>query len=410
MNIAILTSSFPRTHGDYHGNFIFHQARGQVERGNEVHVICPHVPGAPFHEVMDGITVHRFPYFYPYHFQRLASDTGMYSALRRSFLAVLQLPLFLVSEWWCTWRVIHRYRIDLIHSHWFVPSGLIGALLRRFTGIPHVATVHGSDVNILKKYMLLHPFCRFITRNSSFITVNSTYMKRQLLMVSPGCTEMVRVIPMGIDPEQFVSLKNSDIRARYPAEYIIFSAGRLIELKGITYLIEAMPGILSRFPDTRLLIAGDGPEKENLIKKIQTLNLGSRVTLLGTISHQDLPAYYHSADIFVLPSIFTSGMTEALGVVLLEAMASGCPVIGSNIGGIPDIITDGENGFLVPERNPVILAEKIILLLSDISIAEQFRQRGHETVRIRFSWEKISRQFSEIYVRVLDKYSKERAP
>jgi L-malate glycosyltransferase len=401
MKIALLSSSFPRYQGDFQGNFIFYLARGQRELGNEVHVICPHIPGTPFYEVMDGIHVHRFPYFFPHRFQFLSSDTGMYSALRQSFLSWIQLPLLFLFMGTNTRRIIWQHRIDLLHTHWLVPQGLTGAVLHGLTGIPHIATVHGSDVNILKNHRVLHSLCRFITRNSLVISVNSNYMKRQLLEISPECEGKVKVIPMGIEPEQFTSSEYPDIPSRYQAGYIIFCAGRLIELKGTEYLIDAMPGILSCLPNTRLLVAGDGPEKVNLIKKIQVLNLGSHVSLLGTISHQDIPAYYHSADVFVLPSVFISGMTEALGLVLLEAMASGCPVIGSNVGGIPDIISDGENGFLVPERDPVAIAEKIVMLLSDPVLAERFRKAGYATVMTRFSWDQISSQFSGVYDQVL---------
>jgi hypothetical protein len=96
MNILILTSSFPYSERDHHSNFILHHATGQVNQGHEVHLLCPHIPGTPFYENMRGVNVHRFPYFYPYQYQRLASDTGMYSSLRHSFLALIQLPLFFI--------------------------------------------------------------------------------------------------------------------------------------------------------------------------------------------------------------------------------------------------------------------------------------------------------------------------
>lgn len=401
MNIAILTSSFPRYSSDSQGNFIWHQARGQAERGNVVHVICPHVPGTPFYEVIDGITVHRFPYFYPYRLQRLTSETGMYSALRQSFLAVLQLPLFFLCQWYCALQVIRQQGIDLVHTHWLVPQGFVGVFLCWINGTPHITTVHGSDVNTLKEYLILHHLCRFITRHSTVITVNSSYMKRQLLSVSSECEKKIRIIPMGVDTGQYNASLFTDMKQRHSAGHIILSIGRLIDWKGTEFLIGAMPVVLEKCPDAKLLIIGSGPERDTLIRKVYDLGISDRVEFLGIIPAGDLLLYYRFANVFVLPSIVRAGQTEGLGIVLLEAMASGCPVIGSNVGGIPDVITDGQNGFLVPEQNSEMLAEKIVTLLSDEDLAEKFRQRGYEIVLKRFSWEEISRQFSLVYVQIM---------
>jgi glycosyltransferase involved in cell wall biosynthesis len=163
-----------------------------------------------------------------------------------------------------------------------------------------------------------------------------------------------------------------------------------------------MPAVLERFPDTKLLIVGTGPEREALILDAQELGLRDRVELVGTVPTRDLPSYYLSADVFVLPSITLKGKTEGLGVVLLEAMASGCPVIGSNVGGIPDIITDGENGFLVPEQNPGAMADKIIQIFSDANLREKFRENAYERIGESFTWDKIGKCFSEVYSETLD--------
>jgi glycosyltransferase involved in cell wall biosynthesis len=402
MKIAILTSSFPRYPGDFQGNFIYYLARGQVKSGTSVSIICPHISGTPFQEIMDDIEVYRFAYFYPYRFQRMSSDTGMYSALRYSLLSWIQLPLFFLCMGFTARRLIRRQGVDILHTHWLVPQGLAGAFLHRLTGILHIASIHGTDLNILKKYTVLHPVCRFITRHSAVITVNSSYMKRQLLAVSPDCEMKIRIVPMGIDPEQFGIAPVADMKQRYGAGHLIMSVGRLIDWKGTEFLIRAIPAVLEKFPDAKLLIVGAGPERDVLVRQVRELGLENRVIFLGFISKTDLIAYYHSADVFVLPSINRAGKTEGLGVVLLEAMASGCPVIGSNVGGIPDIIVDGENGFLVPEQDPAALAEKIIQILSNDDLTDQFRKSGYETVQTRFTWEIISKKFSEVYCTVLE--------
>ena len=403
MKIAVLTSSFPRYLGDYHGNFVYYLAREQVKRGNDVYVICPHIPGTHLHEVLEGSKIHRFPYFYPCSWQRLFSDTGMDSALRHSFLAWLQLPLFFLCEGYSAGRIIRQEKIELIHTHWLVPQGLVGALLHHLTGIPHIVTIHGSDLNILKTHTFLHPVCRFITRNSTMITVNSRYMNQQLLTVSPEAGQKVQVIPMGIDPERSGAASITDMKQRHNAGHLILCVGRLIDWKGTKFLIAAMPAVLEKFPDTKLIIIGTGPERDGLTRNVRELGISDQVEFSGAISAADLPSYYRSADVFVLPSINRAGKTEGLGVVLLEAMASGCPVIGSNIGGIPDIITDGKNGFLVPEQDPTALAEKIIRIMSDAEMREKFRKNGYARIQESFTWTAIADQFSSVYSQVLGK-------
>jgi glycosyltransferase involved in cell wall biosynthesis len=396
MKIAILTSSFPRTPGDYQGNFIFYQARGQVENGNEVHVICPHSAGKPFQEVIEGVIVHRFPYCYPYRFQCLSSGGGMYSALRTSPLAMLQLPLFIFSEWWCAWQVIRHHRIDLIHSHWFIPSGLVGGILARMTGKPHIISSHVLDVNLFGRFRFFLPVLSAIIRSADLITTNSSYTKHrieELVPVSVPC----RVIPMGVVlPEPFPPLS----KPRKPA---ILFVGRLVEWKGIDTLIRSFSRVRREIPRAELFIVGEGPLCTSLQDLAEDLNLGETVRFCGRITDEELTRLYDSASVLVLPSRSYKGLVmEGLGVVLLEAMAHGVPVVGSSVGGITDIIEDGKNGFLVPSESEEILAKKIIRLLSDEELAERFRQAGYETVRMRFSWEKISRQFSEVYAGILE--------
>lgn len=401
MKIAILTSSFPYRKGDFHGNFIYHHAHGQVERGNEVHVICPHLPGLEFLEDMDGVTVHRFSYFYPYRFQRLASDTGMYSALRHSFVAMVQLPLFLISELWCSWRLINLYQIDLIHSHWFIPSGLVGAVVAFIRKKPHIITSHVLDANLFGKFRFSLPLLSAIVASADMITTNSSYTKQQIEALVPlPCP--CRVIPMGVSlPDQLPPVKEF-------REHTILYVGRLVEWKGVNTLIHSMTRVRMAIPDARLTIVGEGPIRDSLQRLVQDNGLHDAVSFCGRVSEEELKKLYDSAAVFVLPSRRYQGLVmEGLGVVLLEAMSHGVPVIGSNVGGIPDIIDDGRNGFLFPSEDEKILAEKIVTLLSDTVLAEQFLLAGYETVRTRFSWEEISRQFSEAYEQVLDKYSLE---
>lgn len=398
MKLLILTSSFPFHKGDYHGNFVYFHALGQVKIGNEVHIVCPHIPDTPFEETIDGIIIHRFPYFYPYQLQKIASNTGLYSGLKNSKLAVLQVPLFFVFEFYYANKIISKYHIDLIHSHWIVPQGLIGSVCKRIWKIPHVISSHVLDANLFGKYRMSIPLLSTIVSNADLVSTDSTYNKKtieNLVDLKKPC----EVIPMGVNIQEKPPLPQSR------QKQIILFVGRLIEWKGVDLLIKAMVEVRQALPDAMLYIVGEGPSRDNLIQLAGSSGLAENVKFLGRIDDDKLEEMYGSASVHVLPSRQYNGLVmEGLGVVLLEAMSHGVPVIGSNTGGITDIIQDRQNGFLFPSDDEKVLAQKIVELLTNGFLADQFRERGYETVRTKFSWPAISERFEATYREVRKKY------
>jgi L-malate glycosyltransferase len=408
INVLVLTSSFPRQEDSHEGNFIFELVRNISSLSFRIFILAPHFSGGKLKEIWQQVKIYRFLYFLPPHFERLAYGPGLLFNLTRDFFAFVGLIPFFLSELVWSLCISRHKNVHLIHTHWLFPQGLVGAIVRLLTGIPHIATVHGSDVNLIKQYQIFYPLVSFITRYSDAITVNSTYMKLQLESIVPDSSKKIRVIPMGIDFKKFERSSEKNFKKRYHASHLILTVGRLIDWKGTIFLIESMTDVLHHYPDAKLVIVGTGPEEVSLRTKSIKLGLEDAIVFVGNVNSEDLVAYYHSADVFVLPSINKSGRTEALGVVLLEAMASGCPVIGSNVGGIPDIITDGENGFLAPEKNPKAIAEKIVRLLSDTQLWERIKNGGHQTIQEIFSWEIISLRFSDTYSLITKKSLPER--
>jgi len=399
IRVLVLTTTFPRWKGDGTASFVFELSKRLAQQGSEVIVLAPHHEGSQLKEDMDGVEIHRFPYFYPRRYQRLCYEGGILPNLERSHLAKLQVPSLALSELIYALALVKRERIDLIHSHWIIPSGLVGAICRKVLRKPLVVTVHAGDVFPLVRKKYLRSVGRIVLNSCDVCTVNSSATGDAVRVVA-GSTKRIEIIPMGVDLEVFS--KNAipldqDSEAE-GGERIILFVGRLAEKKGINYLIEAMPTILHHIPEARLVIVGYGPERGRLEGLVGELGLHDKVAFAGEVPNAELVRYYQKAHLLVLPSIVDSrGDTEGLGIVILEAMACGVPVVASNVGGIPDIIEPNWNGFLSKPGNPPDIADKVVELLSDKRLRERLSQNAIETVRGSFSWEAVAEKFSTLY-------------
>lgn len=398
MKVLVLTTTFPRWKNDTTPAFVYELSKRLQESGLEIFVLAPHHEGAKRFETMDGMKVYRFPYFYPRKYQKLVYEGGILPNFKRSNLAKIQVPLLIISEFFYAFKVIKGEEIDIIHSHWVIPSGLIGGVFKKIFRMRHITTAHAGDVFTIENSKILSMIASYVFNNTDIITANSNYTKNVMISTKNETKNKIEIIPMGVDISRFNPQKASNLRNTYGAEYLILSVGRLVDKKGIKYLIMAMKDVIKEFPNAKLIIGGSGPEKDNLKKLSESLNLKENVFFVGHLKNSDLPKYYASSDIFVLPSIKTKGGdTEGLGVVLLEAMACGTPVIGSDIGGITDIIKDGENGFLTKPESPNDIANEVIKLLADVSLRKRFLYNGLKNVQERFSWEIVTELFIKVF-------------
>jgi L-malate glycosyltransferase len=395
MKIGMLASSFPRFEGDYSGNFLYHLGRKLSKKGVEVVIIAPFAPGYTRFDIWSGIKIYRFPYFWPARYHRLCYGSGVLSNIKKSKLATCQVPFFIGSELFWAKRVIEKEKIDILHAHWLIPQGLTGVFLKKIKGIPLVLTIHGSDVYALTSKFWSAIKARVI-KQADVCSVNSSSTLGVAQQLFPE--GRYEVIPMGVNIEQFSIKDRNSGREEREMSNILLYIGRLINWKGVNFLIQALPLVLEKYPATKLVLVGNGPEKDRLVKLSSDLGVAGAVIFEDYISQEELPDRFHRADIFILPSIIDDqGCTEGLGVVLLEAMAAGVPVIGNRVGGIPDIIKDGETGLLARPKDPRDLAEKIIYLLREEILRERLVENGLDYVKKNFSWDKLAERFRTIY-------------
>ena len=290
--------------------------------------------------------------------------------------------------------LIRRGRIDLVHAHMH-HANLYGRLAAFREGIPAVISVHNTYVRPKIHRRIIN---RWLGRRTSAILAGSEAIRDDIARydgVPPG---NIRVVPYGVDVEKFDStLSRGEARERlgWPTDrFIVGTVGRLEEQKGQKYLIEAAGRLRRERKEVTLAIIGSGREEDRLRGQAMREGVGDAVLFLGT--RRDLPELFRAMDAFAFPSLW-----EGFPIALLSAMAAGLPVLVTPVGGIPEVVKDGFNGWVVPAGDPVALAEAIWRVHEDPAGASGLGRAAAATIRDRYSHRTTARRIMEIYEQVL---------
>lgn len=400
IRLLVLVSAFARNKNDS-GDFTLDLSLLLKKNGLDMTVLCPSDCNLKRQENIKGLDVYRFAYFYPQSIQRLAYGAGMPENLKTSFLAKIQVPFFILSELIAAIRLIRYKKINVIQSHWLIPQGLVGSICQKYYHIPHVATIHSSEVTILRKLPLGKKLTEFILLNSTrIISVSHHRFEELMAFISPEVAKKIRektdFIPMGIAMNSFSRrFSKKSLLANNNLSPTILFVGRLVEVKGVNYLIRAFPLIQRKFKLAKLLIVGDGPLKQELKELAVKLKIHDKVQFLGFIDHRKMADFYNLSDVTVFPSIIdASGYQEGMPVVLLEALSSRNIVVAADTPGVREVIEDGINGYLAKQKNSQDLAQKIILALENNN-SKVMKIEARKTVQM-FDWGKVARKYSEV--------------
>ena len=289
-------------------------------------------------------------------------------------------------------RWLKKLDSDIIHFHLPYPTADISYLLTRPRG-KVVVTWH-SDI-IRQKIILpfYRPFLRKFLKKSEVIIVSSPAMRDNSPFLQ-GLQDKCRVIPFGIDLKRFqfnpqVREKSEELKRTYGARIILF-IGRLVPYKGLSYLIRAMEKV-----EGKLLIIGRGRLKNSLTSLAKERGVENKVSFLEPVKDEELSAYYYACDIFTLPSVFSN---EAFGIVQLEAMACGKPVVSTSIPtGVSFVNEDKKTGLVVPPADPLPLAQAINTLLDNQELRKQYGKYARERITREFSKEVMTKKIMEVY-------------
>ena len=407
MRIAFLVSTFPAISE----TFILNQVTGLIERGHDVHILANEQGETP--EVHADVVNYRLLKETIY--SRTPKKPGerllraiplAFSAFGKRRLLILR-SLNVLKYGWKAASLRHLYdtvafskdgHYDIIHCH-FGYNGLRGVHLREIGGLNGkiVTSFHGVDVNVRAVLRANASYGELICKGD-FFTANSDFMLGRISSLGVA-KERAAKLPAGVSVTRFPSVER---RVQADDKVVMLTVARLVEVKGVEYAIRAVARLIPRFPKIEYNIVGDGPLRAELQNLVAVLGATDHIYFLGAQTADQIRLLYAQAHIFVLSSIVAKdGAEEAQGVVLLEAQATGLPVVATAVGGIPESVLDGKSAFLVPQRDVDVLADRIGYLIEHPEIWPGMGRAGRAHVEANYDIEKLNDRLVAIYEQVL---------
>lgn len=300
-----------------------------------------------------------------------------------------------MAAWKFALKLTKEHNYDLSHSFFSVPCGFLSYGLKLRRGLPYIVSLRGADVPGYSErfkglYGILTPLIKTIWKNADFVIANSKGLKDLALECRPK--KVIGVIPNGVDVDQFKPIEKSEQDDKFD----ILCVSRITPRKGIRYLIKALEKFIVEHPYVHLTIIGDGNEKASLENLVRGLGLSHSVTFKGLIPHDQLPEEYHKADVFVLPSL-----NEGMSNTMLEALASGLPIVTTQTGGSDELVRNGVNGLIVKMQDSDDLAEKLLMLIEQDQLRRNMGRLSRE-LALTLSWENVAKQYVELYREVVN--------
>jgi phosphatidyl-myo-inositol dimannoside synthase len=400
LRIVCPTYWYPQHATDTQATYVHDINRHLVRRGHRVTVVTPGDRSLPAEDRFDGVDVVRFPMELPSDLTYGRVAQGKVSMLGRfARLAVMAHYMEAQHRW--TVSAAREYGADVLHAHWAIPTGPAAVVAARRLGIPCVITMHGGDVYVNPKQgydfptrWYVRPPLRWTLSRANALTAITEDCRQHALRA--GAPEScIRIIFNGTDLRRFSPSSNgSGVDPRFGPQ-MIFACRQLFPRKGIRFLVEAVAQLKPRYPELKLVLAGDGFERPALVQLAEELGIIDDVTFLGWVPNVALPDYYRAAAVSVIPSL-----EEGFGIPAAEAMGCQVPVVASDAGGLPEVVEHGVTGLVVPRGDSPALAEAIGSLLADPERRRQMGLAGRERALRLFDWDRTAEQFEQLYLEV----------
>ena len=400
--VVMVATSYPRFPGDNVGSFMEPIAHGVAARGHEVHLVAPWHPAVTRPPREDGVHFH----FFRYAPLDVLSVFGYAGALRADVrlrpLAYAVAPLALAAGATMVRRVARRAGATVLHGHWVIPGGAIAMLAS--TGLPLVVSLHGSDVYVAERSALAGRAARAVFSRACWVTACSDdLLTRAQALGARG--DAGEVVPYGVDLQRFRPDPGAGaaVRARLGVRdetALVFAAGRFVRKKGFEFLVRAIADVARRQPGVALVLAGAGDLEREYRAVASDVGAADRIIWPGLLRQDEVGTYLAAADVVVVPSVRdAAGNVDGLPNVVLEAMASGTPLVTTRAGGIGSVAEDGVTALVVPEGNVAALGRAIETLLDDVALGRRLGDRARATVGQRHGWDDVASRFEAAYHR-----------
>ena len=414
MRITVLTHNYPRFAGDFSGSFVQSLCRAWMERGQQVDVLAPFdtAYNRPLYETSDkgSIDIYPYRYIWPESWHLVGYGRSMKSDLNLRLSGYLLSPFFFAGGILAALHHCQRTRPDVIHAHWALPNGFIGAVVSRRLGIPLVVSIPGSDVQVANSNALFRRMARFTFAQASLITANSDALRDAVLPLGAD-PDKFEMIVYGVDPARLRPDPTGVVELKAelgiaPGQVMLLAVGRMVAKKGFDILLRALAEAELRDRPVVAVLVGEGDEWSKWQWLAASLGIATRVRWVGNVPYDQIGVYYNACDLLVMPSV--TAPADGLNVCVPDAMSCGKPVVGSRAAGNDLAIVDGETGFLVPEGDPSALARAIATLADEPTLRRQMGFLGRLRVESDLGWPVLAQRYLDHFERLVKQKEIER--
>lgn len=374
MKLLLITIEFPPEVGGIE-NYTYNL----VKRISNSLVLAPEIPNSDEFDNSQKFLITRK--FILYHRQHWLFKNRFYS----NSLGYL---VTFAALMWYSWKVIKKEKPDVVLCSESVPVGIVLGIIHRINKTPYIVFTYGKDLLFLQHIPFIRFFLKYSFKNASKIISISEYTKNLIMEFQLPETK-IEIIHPCVDSEFFRPIDVLGLKDKYGLsnKKVILTVGRLVERKGHDMVLKSLPEVIENISNIIYLVVGNGPSNGYLTELVKLLNLEDYVRFIGHVPNSNLPCFYNLCDVFIMASRVEKGDPEGFGLVYIEAGACNKPVIGSNMGGIPDAVIDGKTGILVNPLNIKDISHAIIEILSDEQKARKMAQAGQLRAQKELNWD-----------------------
>jgi glycosyltransferase involved in cell wall biosynthesis len=360
----------------------------------EISILAPHngYGETQSYKKQEYYDEYRFHYFWPFRWEKL-TGRGIQPALRKNKLLYIELPFLFIAEFFATWRMVRKLKPGLLYAHWFTPQAITGALVAKITKVPFVFDTQASDAIVLKNVPFSKKIVASVCRQARAYTAPSQQTIDKLLYFATNETRdqilsKLHRIPYGTAPVEVDQPTVKEVEEKYglKGKKMIYFIGRLVDRKGLDILIDAFAALKKSDDSLKLVIVGDGQERERFVKQVSGYGLSDSVVFAGYLNGKERFALLELASVCAIPSVNVGDQAEGLPVVFMEALTRRKAAVITDATGAHEIVQDGKNAFVAKAGSVEELQQKLQAALQVAASQDPAFYKAVQTLAEEFQW------------------------